>query len=103
MSLEGRAPGMKTNPADKVSTHNSPFIVPEVVEKDVRAAGYGFRHGALSPLETFAQSISGVCPTLTPFVTVPLVFTLAGNGTWLAYLLGTVGILLVAWCIGRFA
>ena len=31
------------------------------------------------------------------------VFTLAGNGTWLAYSLATVAILLVAWCIGRFA
>ena len=66
-------------------------------------AGYGLRHAALSPLETLAQSISGACPTLTPFVTVPLVFTLAGNGTWLAYSLATVAILLVAWCIGRFA
>jgi amino acid transporter len=71
--------------------------------KDAKAAGYGLRHEALSPLETLAQSISGACPTLTPFVTIPLVFTLAGNGTWLAYVLGTVGILLVAWCIGRFA
>ena len=34
---------------------------------------------------------------------VPLVYTLAGNGTWLAYILGTCGILLVAWCISRFA
>jgi amino acid transporter len=54
-------------------------------------------------METLAQSISGMCPTLTPFVTIPLVFTLAGNGTWLAYILATGGILLVAWCVGRFA
>jgi amino acid transporter len=75
----------------------------EATGKNVTGAGYGLRRDALSPLETFAQSISGCCPTLTPFVTVPLVFTLAGNGTWLAYLLATGGILLVAWCIGRFA
>jgi amino acid transporter len=74
----------------------------EGYEKNAKQAGYGLRHGALSPLETLAQSISGVCPTLTPFVTIPLVFTLAGNGTWLAYILATGGILLVAWCIGRF-
>jgi amino acid transporter len=67
------------------------------------SAGYGLRQAALSPLETIAQSISGACPTLTPFVTVPLVFTLAGNGTWLAYTFATIAILLVAWCIGRFA
>ena len=35
--------------------------------------------------------------------TIPLVCALAGNGTWLAYVLATVAILLVAWCIGRFA
>jgi amino acid transporter len=68
-----------------------------------KSAGYGLRQAALSPLETLAQSISGACPTLTPFVTVPLVFTLAGNGTWLAYTFATIAILLVAWCIGRFA
>ena len=27
---------------------------------------------------------------------------LAGNGTWLAYVLATMAILLVAWCVGRF-
>jgi len=66
-------------------------------------AGYGLRGNSLSPLETLAQSISAACPTLTPFVTIPLVYTLAGNGTWLAYILGTSAILLVAWCISRFA
>jgi amino acid transporter len=73
------------------------------IQQPHKARGYGLRNEALSPLETLAQSISGVCPTLTPFVTVPLAFTLAGNATWLAYLFGTGGIFLVAWCIGRFA
>jgi amino acid transporter len=50
-----------------------------------------------------AQSISGVAPTLAPFLTIPLVFTLSGNGTWLAFALAMVAILLVARCIGRFA
>ena len=80
-----------------------PPTIKEVPEKDAQTAGYGLRHGSLSPMETLAQSISGMCPTLTPFVTIPLVFTLAGNGTWLAYILATGGILLVAWCVGRFA
>src|SRR5580658_391250 len=82
---------------------SSPAVGKETFDGDAKAAGFGLRRGILSPLETLAQSVSGCCPTLTPFVTVPLVFTLAGNGTWLAYLLATVGILLVAWCIGRFA
>src|SRR6202011_4305690 len=33
----------------------------------------------------------------------PLVCALAGNGTWLAYVLATVAILLVAMCVSRFA
>jgi amino acid transporter len=78
-------------------------LVPGEIEKDVKSGGYGLRKESLSPMETLAQSISGACPTLTPFVTLPLVFTFAGNGTWLAYLLATGGIFLVAWCISRFA
>ncbi len=79
------------------------LVTTEATEGQSKPAGFGLRHETLSPLETLAQSISGMCPTLTPFVTVPLVFTLAGNGTWLAYLLATGGTLLVAWCIGRFS
>src|ERR1700722_8112189 len=65
--------------------------------------GYGLRHDALSPMETLAQSISTIAPTSTPVATVPLVCALAGNGTWLAYVLATVAVLLVALCISRFA
>ena len=64
---------------------------------------YGLRREVLSPLETLAQSVSTIAPTCTPAATIPLVCSLAGNGTWLAYVLATVAILLVAWCIGRFA
>ncbi len=63
----------------------------------------GLRPGILSPLETLAQSISAIAPSTTPTVTVPLVFALAGNGTWLAYLLATSAILLIALVISRFA
>ena len=53
------------------------------------------RRGALSPLETLAQSVSTIAPTTTPAATIPLVCALAGNGTWLAYLLATVAVLLL--------
>lgn len=66
-------------------------------------SGYGLRREVLSPLETLAQSVSTIAPTTTPVATIPLVCALAGNGTWLAYVLATIAILLVAWCIGRFA
>jgi amino acid transporter len=64
---------------------------------------YGLRRGILSPMETLAQSVSTMAPTTTPAATIPLVCALAGNGTWLAYVLATVAVLLVARCIGRYA
>ena len=78
-------------------------------ELAVSAAGvsavpsYGLKQQVLSPLETLAQSISTIAPTTSPTMTIPLVFALAGNGTWLVYLLATVAVLLVALCISRFA
>ena len=69
----------------------------------IKVGEYGLRGEALSPMETLAQSVSTIAPTSTPAATIPLVAALAGNGTWLAYLLAMVAILLVAWCISRFA
>jgi amino acid transporter len=67
------------------------------------SAGYGLRQEVLSPMETLAQSVSTMAPTTTPAATIPLVCALAGNGTWLAYVLATAAILLVGLCISRFA
>jgi amino acid transporter len=73
-------------------------IAPENLTTD-----YGLRRGILSPMETLAQSVSTMAPTTTPAATIPLVCALAGNGTWLAYVLATVAVMLVALCIGRYA
>jgi hypothetical protein len=64
--------------------------------RKILTGDYGLRGGILSPMETLAQSVSTIAPTSTPAATIPLVAALAGNGTWLAYLLATVAILLVA-------
>ena len=72
-------------------------------EMGAKTHSYGLRREILSPMETLAQSVSTIAPTATPAITIPLVFTLSGNGSWLAYVLATVAVLLVAWCIGRFA
>src|SRR5260370_10585527 len=68
-----------------------------------QAASYGLRRGVLSPMETLAQSVSTIAPTATPVATIPLVCALAGNGTWLAYVLATSAVLLVALCVSKFA
>ena len=71
--------------------------------EQAQSADYGLRRGILSPMETLAQSVSTMAPTTTPAATIPLVCALAGNGTWLAYVLATVAIFLVALCIARYA
>jgi amino acid transporter len=68
-----------------------------------QSADYGLRREVLSPMETLAQSVSTMAPTTTPVATIPLVCALAGNGTWLAYVLATAAVLLVALCIARYA
>ncbi len=74
-----------------------------VASEPSRSPDYGLRRGILSPMETLAQSVSTMAPTTTPAATIPLVCALAGNGTWLAYILATGAIFLVGLCIARFA
>src|ERR1700739_4173808 len=74
-----------------------------MAQADPTTGGYGLRREVLSPMETLAQSVSTIAPTTTPVATIPLVCALSGNGTWLAYLLDTMAIFLVAWCISRYA
>jgi amino acid transporter len=77
--------------------------VEQATQQQTATVGYGLRSGVLSPMETLAQSVSTIAPTTTPVATIPLVCALAGNGTWLAYVLATAAILLVALCVSRFA
>jgi amino acid transporter len=75
----------------------------QVTARISQMPGYGLRSEILSPMETLAQSVSTIAPTTTPAATIPLVCALAGNGTWLAYALASVAVLLVAMCISRYA
>jgi amino acid transporter len=64
---------------------------------------YGLREGALSPLETLAQSVSTIAPSTSPPATIPFVFALAGQGTAIAYLLATALMIVVGLCVAAFA
>jgi amino acid transporter len=74
-----------------------------VENKPPGGENYGLHKGALGAAETLAQSISATAPSTSSSLTIPLVFALAGNGTWLVYLIATVATLLVGLCISRFA
>ena len=75
----------------------------EVFVAEGEAVDYGLHAGALGPVETLAQSVSAMAPSTSASLTIPLVFALAGNATWFVYLLATGAILLVGFCVSRFA
>lgn len=93
--------GMRVPTGSEAPHH--PACSAKAIAGDGSASSYGLRRGVLSPMETLAQSVSTMAPTTTPAATIPLVCALAGNATWLAYGLATLAVLLVAWCIGRYA
>lgn len=76
--------------ADLLITENSTF-------------SYGLRSAVLSPLEILGQSVAGIAPTAMPALTMALVFGLAGNGSWLVYLIATVLVIFTAMNINQFA
>jgi amino acid transporter len=61
------------------------------------------RSGALGFPALLAQSIALISPTMTAVLIIPLAFSNAGQGTWLAYLFGTVMLLFVVLCLNQFA
>jgi len=83
-----------------------PETVPAFLDQAEEAASpqpsYGLRKQVLGPWETLAQSVSAIAPTATPAMTIPLVFALAGNGTWLVYIFATLAVTLVGLVIGCF-
>lgn len=72
-------------------------------QQQTSTESYGLRAGVLGPVETLAQSVSAMAPTTSPSLTIPLVFALAGNGTWFVYLLATAATFLVGFCVSHFA
>ena len=75
----------------------------KVSAHDSGTESYGLRKGVLGPIETLAQSVSAMAPSTSASLTIPLVFAYAGSATWFVYLLATVSMLLVGFCISRFA
>lgn len=90
------------NPSPMQLQDKSPLLA-QAAPENSPTPDYGLHREILSPLETLAQSVSTIAPTTTPAATIPLVCALAGNGTWLAYALATVAVLLVGLCISRYA
>ncbi len=63
----------------------------------------GLRANCLSFPETLAQSVGNIAPAATPSINLAFVFASAGNGAWLAFLIATVGLVLVSYNINHFS
>lgn len=61
------------------------------------------RSQCLSYAEVFAQSVSVIAPSTVPAAVLGLIFASAGNGTWLSFAFGMLGLVLVSLNINQFA
>ncbi len=61
------------------------------------------RKNCLPYPEVVAQSVAVIAPSTVPAAIIGLIFATAGNGTWLSFLLGMLGMMLIGGCINQFA
>lgn len=64
---------------------------------------HGLKPECLSFGEVLAQSFAVIAPTTIPASNLGLIVALAGNGTWLSFVIGLVGLMLVSININQFA
>lgn len=64
---------------------------------------HGLKPDCLSFTEVLAQSFAVIAPTTIPASNIGLIVALSGNGTWLSFLLGLLGLLFVSININQFA
>lgn len=75
----------------------------KVSSHDGAAENYGLHAGVLGPVEVLAQSVSAIAPSTTASLTIPIIFAAVGTATCFVYLLATCAMLLVGFCVSRFA
>ena len=69
-------------------------------EASLEASAPRLRTGALGLVEMIGQSLAAIAPTLTPALNISVVAGLAGIGCWMAYFIGTLGVVIVAASVG---
>jgi len=76
---------------------------PETAVKASLPRNPGLREKSLGPWAVLGQSIANIGASGAPLVAIPVVAAIAGPGTWLSFLIATVGVILVALNINAFA
>jgi amino acid transporter len=79
------------------------MTIPTQQPANFAPASAGLKSQCLSYLEVLAQSVSVIAPSTVPAAVLGLIFAAAGNGTWLSFLFGMVGLVLVSLSINQFA
>lgn len=64
---------------------------------------YGLKRECLPFGEVLGQSIAVIAPITTPAANLGLIFASSGNGTWLSFLIGMIGLVFVSININQFA
>ena len=72
-------------------------------KKSVTHSVHGLKPDCLSFGEVLAQSFSVIAPTTIPASNLGLVVALSGNGSWLSFLIGLIGLIFVSININQFA
>jgi amino acid transporter len=72
-------------------------------EKTNQSPPQSLKKDCLSYPEVIAQSVSVIAPATVPAAVVGLVYASAGNGMWLSFLLGLIGLVIVAFNVNQFA
>jgi amino acid transporter len=76
---------------------------PKTIPLDEALDRSTLRTGSLSFPEVIGHSVANMAPTVTPALQIALVAGFAGLGTWLSFLIATIGVVLVAANIGVLA
>ena len=77
--------------------------------EDQRSARYpnlvstGLKAEYLSYVDVLAQSVSVIAPSTVPAAVLGLIYASSGNGTWLSFLIGMTGLVIVSININEFA
>ncbi len=89
---------------ERLSDSLDPAAQPITVQQPAaHSEGTGLKANSLSFFEVLGESIANIAPTATPAITIPVVFALAGNGTWLSYMIATAACVLLARQINVFS
>lgn len=68
-----------------------------------KRSAHGLKPNCLSFGEVLAQSFAVIAPTTIPASNIGLIVALSGNGTWLSFVIGLIGLVLVSININQFA